>query len=265
MIDKLEKKFSQVYVEIFAIGNELCYGRIYDTNSFWIAEQVTQLGANVQRITCVPDDIGIICTSIKEATSRNPHFIITTGGLGPTPDDLTIDALSEVVGLEIITSQKILEAIAQRRKVSVEQLTPNLVRMARSLKGAETLPNPVGWAPVTIVNNGESTIVAFPGPPQEMKGCFTEYLANRIREKTGCESESKRVFVGMYESQLSPIIEEIKKCIPYCYLKPLVSEYQRDKGLPVDITAFAENKQACQKKIDEIIKRLEEFLTKNGS
>jgi len=260
----LEKELSQICIEIFAIGNELCYGRIYDTNSFWVAERVTQLGAKVQRITCIPDDLNIICSSLKEAISRNPHFIILTGGLGPTSDDLTIEALSKVFETEIITSREILKSMAERRKVPVEQLTPNLVRMGRSLKGAECLPNPLGWAPVTIIKSGDTTIIAFPGPPEEVKACFIEHLAKRIREKTRCESESKRVLVKMYESQVFPITDEIMKNIPDTYLKPLVSEFQRDKGLPVDVIAFAENKEACEKKMEEIIKKLEERVAQKG-
>ena len=81
----------RVRVEIYAIGNELCYGRVYDTNSFWIADRVTQLGAIVKRITVIPDDIERICGALRDALNRRPHFIVLTGGLGPTADDLTID------------------------------------------------------------------------------------------------------------------------------------------------------------------------------
>jgi len=255
---------SQICIEIFAIGDELCYGRIYDVNSFWIAEQATQLGAKVQRITCIPDDLDIICNSVKEALNRNPIFVILTGGLGPTSDDLTIEALSKLLKLEMVTSREILKAMAERRNVPVKQLQPNLVRMARSLSGAECLPNPLGWAPVTIIKKGDTVIAALPGPPKETKACFTEYLAKRIREKTSYESESKRIFVKMYESQVSPITDEIMKKMPGTYLKPLVSEFQVDKGLPVDIIAFAENREACQKKIEKIVKRLEELVTQKG-
>lgn len=260
----MEGKSSLVRVEIFAIGNELCYGRIYDTNSFWIAEHVTQLGASVQRITCVPDDLDIICSSLKEALNRQPHFIILTGGLGPTADDLTIDALSRVFDLETVTSREMLQLMAARRNVPVEELTPNLVRMARTLKGAECLPNPLGWAPVSIIRDGGKTVVAFPGPPQEMKACFVAYLAGAIREKTGCESESRRVTVKMYESHVSPLTEEIMKEMPGTYLKPLVSEFQSDRGLPVDITVFAESREACRRRLEEAVEKLVKLVTTKG-
>lgn len=254
----------EIRVEVFAIGNELCYGRVYDTNSFWIADQATQLGARVQRITCIPDDLESICASLKEAMNRNPHFIFLTGGLGPTSDDLTVDALSSLFNLRIMTRKEILQVMAKRRGVSEEQLPPNLVKMARSLEEAECLPNPVGWAPVTMINRSNVTVVALPGPPAEMKACFAEHLAKRLREKTRYESVSRRVLVSMYESQVSSITDEIMKNIPGTYLKPLVSEYQRDKGLPIEIIAFAENDGDCQGKLETIIEMLKERVAQKG-
>ena len=255
----------EIHAEIFAIGNELCYGRVYDTNSFWIADQVTRLGAKVQRITCVPDSIADICTVVKEAVSRTPHFIILSGGLGPTPDDLTIEAVSKIFNLPVVTRVEILQLMAARRGVPLDQLPPNLVRMARSLEGAECLPNPLGWAPVTLIKNSDTTIITLPGPPAEMNACFNEYIAKRIRERTPYESISKRVAVTMAESRISPIIEEIMKNTPGTYLKPLVSEYQRDKNLlPVEVIVFAEDEEACRKKMKETQERLRELLVQNG-
>jgi len=258
----LGKEISQICIEILAIGSELCYGRVYDTNSFWIAEQATQLGAKVQRITIVRDDLDAICVSLQEAMSRNPRFIIITGGLGPTSDDLTIEALSKIFRLNIITSKQILKVMAKRAGVPVKNLSLPFVKMARTLDKAECLPNPVGWAPVTIIKWRSTTIAALPGPPKEAKACFIKHLAKRIQKETNCESECRRFIVKMYESQIFPIIEEIMKNIPGTYLKPLVSKFEKDKGLPVDIIVFAKNKKACQKKIQKVIKWLENLQAK---
>lgn len=256
----------EVRIEIFAIGNELCYGRVYDTNSFWIADQATQLGAIVRRITCVPDIVREIYTALKDALNRKPHFIILTGGLGPTSDDLTIESLSRLIDVEIVTHKEILQTMAKREGMTVDDPPPELVKMARSLKGATCFPNPVGWAPVTLIDKGETTIVALPGPPEEMRACFMEYLAKRISEKTHYRSVSKRALVRMYESQVSPITDKIMKSIPGTYLKPLVSEYRRERGLPVDIIAFAEDEKACRVRMKEAISKLIEFVTqKDGN
>ncbi|UCE15955.1 MAG: hypothetical protein JSV12_08915 [Candidatus Bathyarchaeota archaeon] len=252
----------KVYIEIFAIGNELCYGRVYDTNSFWIADQATQLGARVQRITCVPDMVEDICMALEDALSRKPHIIILTGGLGPTSDDLTIEALSRLMGVEIETHEEILRAVAEREDVPEDY--PPLVKMTRSLKEATCFPNPVGWAPVTLIDKGETTIVALPGPPEEMRACFQEYLAKRISEKTHYRSVSKQILVRMYESQISLITDRIMKSMSGIYLKPLVGEYLEEKGLPVDIVAFAEDEKGCRVRMKEAIDMLRKLVAQKS-
>ncbi|KYH41243.1 MAG: hypothetical protein AYL32_006660 [Candidatus Bathyarchaeota archaeon B26-2] len=255
---------SAVRVEIFAIGSELCYGRVYDTNSFWIAEQVTKLGAVVKRITCIPDIVEEICAVLEDALSRRPHFMILTGGLGPTSDDLTIEALSRLIGVEVVTHKEILQIMAERRGVSVDDLPPNLLRMARSLKGASCLPNPVGWAPVTIICCDETVIAALPGPPREMKACFTEYLAGMISEKTRYRSLAGRVLVTMYESQVSPITKKIMESMPGVYLKPLVGEYDGERGLPVDIVVFAKDREECRARMEEAVESFRRLVAQRG-
>jgi len=253
----------KVYIEVFAIGNELCYGRVYDTNSFWIADQTTQLGARVRRITCVPDMVEDICMALEDALNRKPHIIILTGGLGPTSDDLTIEALSKLMGVEIETHKEILRAVAEREGVPEDY--PPLVKMARSLKGATCFPNPAGWAPATLIDEGETTIVALPGPPEEMKACFKEYLAKKISEKTRYRSVSKQILVKMYESQISPITDKIMKSMPRTYLKPLVGEYLEEKGLPVDIVTFAEDEKDCRVRMKEAINQLRKLVAQKGA
>ena len=251
-------------VEIIAIGSELCYGRIYDTNSFWIADQLTQLGAVVQRITCVPDKMEDICTVFKEAIDRQPDFIISTGGLGPTFDDLTIESLSKVTGREIVTDRRILKSMAERRETTVEELSPNLVRMARTVKGATCLANPVGWAPVTIINNGKTIIIALPGPPREMKACFKEHIVPIISRKTRYRSVARRVVVKMFESRVSVLTNQIMQEIPAVYMKPLVGEFDHERGLPIEIVVFAINEEECNAKMKKAIESLKSLVNKKG-
>jgi len=253
-----------INVEIIAIGSELCYGRIYDTNSFWIADQLTQLGATIQRITCVPDKLEDICTVLKEALDRQPDFIISTGGLGPTFDDLTIEALSKVTGKEIITEKRILKSMAERRGTTVEELSPNLVRMARTLKGAMCLTNPVGWAPTTMINNGKTMIIALPGPPREMKACFKEHIAPIISRRTRYRSLARRIIVKMFESKVSVLTNQIMQEIPTVYMKPLVGEFDREKGLPIEIIVFAINEEECNAKMKKVIESLRSLVKEKG-
>ena len=94
-----------VQAEIMAIGDELCYGKVYDTNSFWIADQVTRRGVFVRRIVCVRDNVADISAALKDALSRKPRFLFITGGLGHTEDDLTRAALSATTGRKIVAAR----------------------------------------------------------------------------------------------------------------------------------------------------------------
>jgi len=253
-----------IRVEIIAIGSELCYGRIYDTNSFWIADQLTQLGATVQRITCVPDKIEDICTVFEEALKRQPDFIISTGGLGPTFDDLTIESLSRVTGREIVTDRRILKSMARRRGTTVEKLSPNLVRMARTVEGATCLANPLGWAPITIVSCGKTTIIALPGPPREMKACFKDHIAPIISRRTRYRSVAGRVIVKMFESKVSELTNKVTQEISAVYMKPLIGEFNPEKGLPIDIVVFAINEEECKAKMKRAIEALRNLVDEKG-
>src|SRR5947209_12695176 len=98
------------HVELFAVGTELVMGRIYDTNSFWIAEQLAKLGTWPRRITCLPDDDAEIIGAFANAIERGTHIIVTTGGLGPTPDDRTIDCVCQLLGLKQAVHQPTVES-----------------------------------------------------------------------------------------------------------------------------------------------------------
>src|SRR5438132_14285810 len=86
-------------IEIFAVGTELVLGRIQDTNSFWMAQRIGELGGVVRRITQLADDVDDIAHAIRDSLRRGTSIVITCGGLGPTPDDLTVEAVSAATGL----------------------------------------------------------------------------------------------------------------------------------------------------------------------
>jgi len=250
--------------EIFAIGDELCYGKVYDTNSFWLADQLTRRGVLVQSITCIRDSKEEICGTVRDSLDRSPAFLLITGGLGPTQDDLTLSALAELSGRAVVTSELVLKIMSERRKVSVSSLNPGQMKMASTLEGAECLPNPVGWAPVTILKLGKSTIISMPGPPREVQACFNELLAKRIEDTTGFRRYGKRVRVTIFESELAPLVLEVAKTIEGVYLKPLVSESSREQGLPVEVLAFDRSDEGCHRKYEAAVAKLKELVNQKG-
>lgn len=253
-----------VNVEIVSIGSELCYGKVADTNAFWLADQVTRLGGTVERITCVRDHEDQICTVLEESLGRKPSFVLVTGGLGPTNDDKTIDAISRITQAVIVKDEKTLERASQRRGIPKEKLPPHFTKMARTLHGGKTFSNPVGISPATALTIGKTTLVVMPGPPKEVQAIFAESILHLMRKKAIRRSRSQRVFVEMAESEVTPFIERIERELGNVYLKPLVSEYVTGTGLPIEILAFEESEEGCEQLIGEIISRLESSVTSKG-
>ncbi|NQT83032.1 hypothetical protein HQ563_08415 [bacterium] len=247
-----------------AIGDELCYGKVYDTNSFWIADQVTRRGVLIQRIVCVRDDLSDICSVLKEALSRKPRFIFITGGLGHTPDDRTRHALATVTGRKIVGRPDIREFIAGRRNVSVQELPPHFAISTSSLEGAKCFPNPAGVSPVTIVDEGPTQIIALPGPPREVYACFAAHLADMVQNVTGYHSISRRVIVPMHESVLAPLMTRVMREIPGTYVKALVGAYRNDPGMPVEVMAFGPTEKACRENCDSAVEKLRQLAAEKG-
>jgi len=250
--------------EIFAIGSELCFGRIYDTNSFWMANQLTKLGVHVQRITCLTDNVESITSALNDSVSRKPTFIFLSGGLGPTDDDLTIEALSRVTSFPTRVDSDGLRWMAEKENVPLERLDKRLNKMAVSLVGAEVLRNPVGWAPATHLKFKETEVYALPGPPTELREFFNQYIIGTIANRTGRKSCSARFVATMYEEELSPLIRQVTGKDQDVYIKALVSEYKPNIGLPLEILAFGNSDGECQQKMEKTMQELTELVSSQG-
>lgn len=246
------------------MGDELCYGRVYDVNSYWLADQVTRLGGFVRRITCVRDDVDEICGALREMLGRGSDFIFVTGGLGPTEDDRTLEALSKFTGLRVVVNGEILRMMCERRGLSKSQLQPRHYRMSSTLEGAECHPNPLGWAPLTIVRVQGAAICIMPGPPKEVQSCFTAHLTREIEGATHRHSIARRVVVKTFESEIAPLLGEVQKTVKGIYMKPLLSEYAPDSGLPIEIIVFDADEESCAKRYAEALSMLTELAKQIG-
>jgi nicotinamide-nucleotide amidase len=227
-------------VEIFSIGTELVMGRIQDTNSFWMAQELVALGATMRRITVLPDDLETIVNDLERTVTRDTTVVLTSGGLGPTPDDLTMQALSMLVGVQPVVHEPTLDAYVQRRNLSGRgELTEALLRMATVPEGAQVYQNPAGWAPCVSVSKAPTTFFALPGPPKEMQAVFTMCIVPYFTLTHPAHAASLRVAVNMYESELAPLFAQVRVRYPSTYLKGYIALGSRDtpEGLPVDIIA----------------------------
>ena len=228
-------------VEIFSIGTELVSGLVLDTNSHWLAGEITLAGGDVRRVTALADDLQALKQELQAAVDRDARLIITTGGLGPTPDDLTVDAVAAVAGSRVHTPVEVLEDFARRREMSIEEVsTPPRIKMGSIPESATLYLNPVGWAPCFATEVNKSLIWSMPGPPREVEGCFTHHIQPVIQDMFSAQTARLRVYVDSFESEKSPFMQRVMKEIPAAYLKAYVGQ-SRENGLPVDIVVRAED------------------------
>lgn len=252
--------------EVLAVGTELVSGRILDTNSHWLCGQMAALGCTPRRVAVVPDDVCEVADALNDALERRCGLVVCTGGLGPTPDDVTTEALAAVAGVRTeVHEPTIREYMARRGIERREDVTPNLVRMATVPCGAEVLPNPAGWAPCIKLTLGPSTVFALPGPPREVEAIFREYVAPFIASRCGYRCVAARLGVAMYESEVSPLIEEVMQAFPGTYLKAYVALRRPGEDLlPVDVVARAGDEADAAALLEKAVGRFCELASSRG-
>ena len=171
-----------VNVEIVSIGSELLLGQIVDTNSAWISQRLAESGANVYYKSCVGDNLDRMTEVLQIALDR-ADVVITGGGIGPTQDDLTREAVAAVVGVNVVTDPDSLDELRERFQNRGFILTKNNERQAQIPDGATVIRNPNGTAPAFRVDTPKGTIISLPGVPFEMKWLITNEIIPYLREK----------------------------------------------------------------------------------
>src|SRR5262249_34165325 len=160
--------------EIIAIGSELLTPYRTDTNSLWLTERLNSVGIDVHQKTVVGDDEARMEDAVKAALSRS-DVIISTGGRGPTEDDITRKGFARVTGRQLLLDYEVLEQIRQRFASRGAKMTPNNERQALVPAGATVLPNPNGSAPGVKMDQEGRLVVLLPGPPRENRPMFDTY------------------------------------------------------------------------------------------
>ena len=168
--------------EIVAIGSELLLGQIVDTNSAWMAQRLADLGVNLFYKTTVGDNPGRMREVIERAMDRS-DLVITSGGLGPTQDDLTREIVALASNRELVLDQELLDQIQARSRARGFTMTENNNRQAYIPQGATPVKNPNGSAPSFIVEDPRAVVFCLPGVPFEMKWLFDNELAPYLRRK----------------------------------------------------------------------------------
>ena len=209
-------------VEIVTIGNELLIGHTLDTNSNWIAQRLREHGWLLRRITTIPDSLNEIATAVEESLRRKPRLLFTLGGLGPTPDDMTLKGIARALGTPVRLNETALEMVRQfykRMERPAKMIGPRR-KMAMLPKEGSPLSNPVGTAPGVLIEKGPTTIISLPGVPREMEAIFRESVIPLL-EKSGGRApiETTLKIDGIVESAFAPVLVRVKRLFPGLYFK----------------------------------------------
>ena len=246
--------------ELITIGNELLSGRTLNTNAQWLADILTDLGGTVLRCTIVRDDLADISSSIKESTQRGTSCIITSGGLGPTYDDITLEGLALATRRELYVNKVALRQLEQRYNsmkkkglIADSTISPSRMKMAKIPIGAKPLENPLGSAPGVLLIYEKSTIICLPGVPDEMKAIMLRHVVPTLKRKFPkfYRLEATLQISGITESILAPLLDIVLGKVRNVYLKshPMGFEDGISK-IDIEIISSSLRRSSAKKSID---------------
>lgn len=248
-----------VTVEIFIIGNEILGGDIQDTNTHWLCREIRALGGRVVRGTVLADDLELVARELRAARERGARVIFTSGGLGPTADDLTLAAVARSVGKELRLHEEARRMIresydALHANGILDQggLTPAREKMAWLPEGASALHNPTGTAPCSLLVAGKSAIISLPGIPKELKGIFNSSLQPFLQETFRGGSAVMRTLTvcSNDESLLEPVLSRVAPAHPDVYIKSLATMPGETPALDVTLTAVGPDRAGLEKLVE---------------
>jgi len=243
--------------EIIAIGSEMLTPFRLDTNSLWLTERLNAMGVEVKLKTVVGDDESRLEETVRDAMKRS-EIIISTGGLGPTEDDITRKIFARVLKRHLILEDAILEKIRARfarRNMPMPEIN---ARQALVIHGAQILENNNGTAPGMLITEGKCTVVLLPGPPREMKPLFDASVAPVLKQRAGDMLIVRRTLsiFGLTESAT----DELAAPIYTKYRNPSTTILFKDGQIELHLTAQARNESETVKLLDDLAGRLDEVL-----
>lgn len=252
--------------EILAVGSELTTGSTRDTNAGYLASQLTELGVRVLRMTDLPDDLDTVKDALVQAIGR-AGLVVCTGGLGPTPDDLTREAIAGALAREPSVDEHLerwLRALFRRRGLPMPEAN---LKQAWLIEGASALTNGQGTAPGWWVDRPDGgLIVALPGPPVELMPMWREQVVSRLLERgIGSDRAARTLRLsGIGESALVALIgEDLLRAE-----NPQVATYARPDAVDVRVSAVAAEGRSAQAVVDgtveNLLPRIREFVFAEG-
>lgn len=240
--------------EILCVGTELLLGDIVNTNAAFLSQRLAALGICVYRHTAVGDNPKRLEAALKSALD-SADLVITSGGLGPTYDDLTKETVAACLGLQLEEHEESLTRITDYFARTGRVMTDNNKKQAMMPKGAHVFNNNYGTAPALAIYKEENnkTVIMLPGPPGELIPIFNEEVTPYLKERTDSVLVSENVhIIGMGESA----VEEKIRSIMTESENPTVAPYCKEGEVRLRVTAKAENEADARKMCDKMIERI---------
>jgi len=247
--------------EIITIGTELLLGQILDTNTQYLAQRLAEIGINVRYKTCVGDILEDIVSAINIAVNRC-DLVITTGGLGPTLDDLTREAVAKSAGVGLEFREEILRDIIEVFERIGYTMTENNKRQAYVPEGSIVIPNKLGTAPGFIKQIKDVPVICLPGVPRELKYLMENEVIPWLRQRFSMEKEviySKILkVVGTGESKVDRMLAEVVKDCKNPEIGLLASEGE----VKIRITAKASSKEEAELLVKQVVEKIKKRFGK---
>ncbi|MBE6052426.1 MAG: competence/damage-inducible protein A [Clostridium sartagoforme] len=250
--------------ELISIGTELLLGDIVNTNAQFLAKELAILGIDVYHQCVIGDNEERVLKSFKEAFERC-DIIITTGGLGPTQDDLTKELGAKYFNKKMVLHEPSLEWIKNYLDIKSEEVLEANKNQAYFPEGSIILPNERGTAPGAIISENNKTLIILPGPPKEMESMFKNHVVKYLSDLTGevIKSRTLRIF-GIGESLMAKKVNDIIQGST----NPTVAPYAKDYEVTLRVTAKEKSEEKCDSliktKCDEINDILGEYIYGEG-
>ena len=242
--------------ELLSVGTEILMGQIVNTNASYIARRLAELGIDVYIQTTVGDNHNRLAECMRESLSR-ADFVITTGGLGPTGDDLTKETAADVMGMKLEYDEASLHTLKQRFSAMHKDMTPNNLKQAMFPKESIILSNPMGTAPGCIMEKDGKAIILLPGPPREMKPMMDNHVVPYLEKRSGSMLYSRivRIF-GQGESSVEYALKELMEA----QSNPTIAPYAKTGEVTLRVTARCTSTDEGKALVEPVLEKIGTIL-----
>ncbi len=249
---------------ILSIGNELLKGKTVNTNASELARKLTFAGYTVKRMLVVADEPSEIGQGFKLLIGEC-DVLVSTGGLGPTFDDMTVESFANAFGYHLVEDHEALETLKKRyTRVGVE-LTPERLKMIMKPEGSVSLQNPAGAAPGVMIERTGTKIIILPGVPKECMAIIDSVLPS-LRVPGVHTLEKSLTIDGVMESAIAPVVKRAMKIMDdtvYVKTHPMRSETENPR-LEIEVSATAQTEEEVSQRVEKTFSLILKDLEKSG-